>query len=517
MANGLLSKQIPDAFAGLLYPDPSVNYRGMLAPFLKRTVTDPIDDVSEYEQTEFAMPSLLYDPLQGLAGMGQMIQGERPVDPREITKTAVDIGMLSAPVGGLLVPKGAVLGAFAGRGAATGDKRVLKSKADFSGDKVYKINTTGDAVVGDEVSFDRAIFSGSFRKPKFEGYQNIKGKIIKDSYGADKQQHTFTIEMPDGSKTRIKGRNLYKEGTYRKPWKDESLRKGVAEEKHQRGDVARKIRATRTLDLGADKAPTDTPSGLLDDTASRMQRAQDMGFDVDLTRYHQTSPAAKKEIMKGGFDPSIIGARWSDPLMPDGVFMKSGKDKLAGLTQGKQTQMPLMTRAQNTKAFQNRGELETFLSKDKQWKKMRDKQTALQDDATKLYQAVDTGKITEKDALVNLFGFDPKEVNKLDDVEVFDAFDGVIRDMAGTTSAELRARATEVFKKKGFDSVSVAEDWGGPFGKTVTDTFIVFDEKMLRSPKAKFDPAKAGSADLLAANPPTAGILGLLSQQNNEN
>ena len=265
--------------------------------------------------------------------------------------------------------------------------------------------------------------------------------------------------------------------------------------------------------LGANKSPTAALPGLLDDTASRMQRARDMGFDVDLTRYHQTSPAAKKEIMKGGFDPSIIGARWSDPLMPDGVFMKSGKDELPGLTQGKQTQMPLMTRAQNTKTFQNRGELEDFLSKDKQWKKMRDKQTALQDDATKLYQAIDTGEFTEKDVLTGLFGFDPKEVNKLDDVEAFDAFDGVIRDMAGTTSAELRARATEVFKKKGFDSVSVAEDWGGPFGKTVTDTFIVFDEKMLRSPKAKFDPAKADSADLLAANPPTAALPGLLEQQ----
>ena len=111
MANGLLSKQVPDAFAGLLYPDPSVNRRGMLAPYLKRTVTDPIDDVSEYEQREWAIPSLLYDPLKGLVGMGQMLRGERSVDPREITKTALDIGMLSAPVGGLLVPKGAVLGA----------------------------------------------------------------------------------------------------------------------------------------------------------------------------------------------------------------------------------------------------------------------------------------------------------------------------------------------------------------------------------------------------------------------
>lgn len=124
-------------------------------------------------------------------------------------------------------------------------KSALRPKADFFGDKTYKMDATGDAVVGDEVSFDRAVFSGSFRNPRFDGYQNIKGKIIKDSYGAEKQQHTFTIELPDGSKTRIKGRNLYKEGTYRKPWKDESLRKVAAEEKHKRGDVAREKRAHR--------------------------------------------------------------------------------------------------------------------------------------------------------------------------------------------------------------------------------------------------------------------------------
>ena len=43
---------------GLLGRDPSVAYRGGLLPYLQRTVTDPIDDVSEYEQLEWALPGL---------------------------------------------------------------------------------------------------------------------------------------------------------------------------------------------------------------------------------------------------------------------------------------------------------------------------------------------------------------------------------------------------------------------------------------------------------------------------
>jgi hypothetical protein len=37
----------------------------------------------------------------------------------------------------------------------------------YKGDKTYTINATGDCVVGDEVSFERATFSGSFRNAKF--------------------------------------------------------------------------------------------------------------------------------------------------------------------------------------------------------------------------------------------------------------------------------------------------------------------------------------------------------------
>ena len=109
----------------------------------------------------------------------------------------------------------------------------------------YTINCTGDCVVGDFVKFERAVFTGSYPRAKFSHNETIEGEITKESYGAAKQQHTFTIKLPDGDTTRIKGRNLYRNGTMRKPWADESKRLVALQEKHKRGDAARAARYSR--------------------------------------------------------------------------------------------------------------------------------------------------------------------------------------------------------------------------------------------------------------------------------
>lgn len=120
--------------------------------------------------------------------------------------------------------------------------------SEYSGDAEFAINCTGDAVIGDEVRFERATFSGSFRNAKFAGFETITGKIVRDSYGRDKQQHTFTLELAEGGELRIKGRNLYDNRTFRKQWADESRRHEVADEKHVRGDQARAAREIRKFE-----------------------------------------------------------------------------------------------------------------------------------------------------------------------------------------------------------------------------------------------------------------------------
>jgi hypothetical protein len=62
------------------------------------------------------------------------------------------------------------------------------------------------------------IFTGSFRNAKFSHDVTIKGEILKDSYGKESGQHTFTIKVLESSDLNNfqvgcyflkKGRNLY--------------------------------------------------------------------------------------------------------------------------------------------------------------------------------------------------------------------------------------------------------------------------------------------------------------------
>ena len=69
---------------------------------------------------------------------------------------------------------------------------------------------------GDRVRFKLPIFQGGsfFRgrstgKPKCVGEQEFSGVVVKHSYGEKTGQHTFTIQLDDGTKKLVKGRNLY--------------------------------------------------------------------------------------------------------------------------------------------------------------------------------------------------------------------------------------------------------------------------------------------------------------------
>lgn len=116
----------------------------------------------------------------------------------------------------------------------------LKETNNFSD---YYIDCTGDACLCDEVLFVRAVFSGVYPNSKFSHNETVEAKIISESYGKEKQQHTFTLLLSDNSKLLIKGRNLYRNGLKRKKWNDESERENVLNEKHDRGSKARRVRA----------------------------------------------------------------------------------------------------------------------------------------------------------------------------------------------------------------------------------------------------------------------------------
>ena len=118
----------------------------------------------------------------------------------------------------------------------------------------FTIDATGDACVGDEILFSEAVFSGSYRNAKYLGDRRIAARIVKDSYGADRQQHTFSLvviasdgvePLAGGATTRRKGRNVYRNRTMRKRWTDEASRKAALDDKHARGSAARSARDAR--------------------------------------------------------------------------------------------------------------------------------------------------------------------------------------------------------------------------------------------------------------------------------
>ncbi|TYI50070.1 hypothetical protein E1A91_D12G076900v1 [Gossypium mustelinum] len=121
----------------------------------------------------------------------------------------------------------------------------------------FFINCTGDVCKGDVVLFTQKVykkFNKMTRRGKLLGKRTIAGRVVKESYGKAKQQHTFTVEVlwSKGSKKLpplfpllVKGRNLYKLKTYRQHWSDEAERKHVLAEKHKRGNAARLVKAMK--------------------------------------------------------------------------------------------------------------------------------------------------------------------------------------------------------------------------------------------------------------------------------
>lgn len=113
---------------------------------------------------------------------------------------------------------------------------------------------TDDVVTGDMICWTETVFEGSYRRAKPVGERKITAIVKRDSYGAAKQQHTFTLEVVEcsgrdpievGARIWRKGRVIYRNGVERCLWWNETNRIIAADEKHARGDEAREQRWLR--------------------------------------------------------------------------------------------------------------------------------------------------------------------------------------------------------------------------------------------------------------------------------
>ncbi|KAG9450848.1 hypothetical protein H6P81_010813 [Aristolochia fimbriata] len=142
---------------------------------------------------------------------------------------------------------------------------------DGNGEKLYPrssflINCTGDVCRGDVVLFRQRVyrkFDLARKGGDVIGKRTVAGRVVKESYGAAKQQHTFTVEvlwskgpqsLPPLFPLLVKGRNLYRLKTFRQLWDDEVERHKVLAEKHKRGGEARLTRAIKRAQ-SANKGP----------------------------------------------------------------------------------------------------------------------------------------------------------------------------------------------------------------------------------------------------------------------
>jgi hypothetical protein len=535
-----MAEQLP---RGLL-ADPAMQ-RAMLLPVARRTYTDPGDDITEEQALELAMPGLLYDPMMGMAQTGAMLMGDMPVDPNVMTQT-----MLDAPlVGGLLgaatgaAPKGTLLGANVFHGGphrfapepdfphgrprldkvgtgegnqaygygfysaeAPGVAQTYKTpegsyqrltgqmdpKTEFAFDLMEEGQSTSKIMemmlgkYGDNITFDEAVkaIDGArdigagqgtlykldipdadvaryldYDKPLSEQPKEIRDKFARAMLGERVfddpiLKDLFADGVPNeymGLFERSSGAQAYrtlagKLGSEQAA--SEALRKaGIPGLKYFDADSRGGSKANRTrnyvtwdqdvldrskmlerdgVTLGAIKAPTAALPGLLDDTASRMQRARDMGFDVDNPVYHGTSAEFSK-FKDTGINWFTTSKEDAEDYVPDRIF---------------------------------EGFLKTTKLADFDAPEVKNLLLEKGHDVNDLFQITEDGEAVKK-----------------------------------------------ILKNEGYDGIVVErEDLGATH-------YAVFDPKDIRSRFAKFDPAKADSADLLAANPATAALPGLLQDR----
>ncbi|GER30858.1 SAP domain-containing protein [Striga asiatica] len=224
----------------------------------------------------------------------------------------------------------------------------------------FTIDCTGDVCKGDVVLFNQKVHQKSSKKRP--GSRNlwrrtVAGRIVKESYGAAKQQHTFTVEVlwSKGAKRLdpmspllVKGRNLYKMKTFRQRWKNEKERLRVLAEKHKRGAAARTIRAMRnakavvkTKNSSSQKGPKRSkhshhigPSGKRDNTTRNKKHPNTCLESTAKNKKWQPRPNSKP------FQTTSRSKQNSRKRHPNPVFQPNGVREFQGFAYNFPAQFP---------------------------------------------------------------------------------------------------------------------------------------------------------------------------------
>lgn len=214
-------------------------------------------------------------------------------------------------------------------------------------------------------------------------------------------------------------------------------------------------------------APFATSQPLDMSEAARMARAKEMGFDTERPLYHGTNKGDFDEFKIGspGYNSTVFG---SEPATRSAVFTAEDPALAKEFADqgGKSGRvMDLFGRSENPLDLSKYG-----------------------------FQNMPDEFFTEN-------GFNRRYYDGLQPWETWRAFD----------DAEGGKDLVEALKKGGYDAAKLMDYSSGDVANTTSWAF--FDPSQLRRTDAAFDPSKADSANLLAANPGTETILEALRAQ----
>ncbi len=388
-----------------------------------------------------------YMPNQGIS----IIDGQKVSDKQlkaivsDFRKNGNSLTVDIDPVGGNSAPK-----------SKTFDRPTVEGVREFIELGANKSPTAALPGLLDDVGINTTQRGNVLEITKIETPDNLRGQGLADQ----RLEQLIQQADADGTTLALTPSNAF--GANKSRLTKWYKRHGFVPNKGRNKDFATResmVRPPRNIELGANKAPTAALPGLLDDTASRMQRARDMGFDVDA--YHGT----RFDIPAFNLNPhnksdELLGIHVGTKAQADNIVEAGATEKrLGGMEYSKESNvMPLKVKTKKYLDMEDPGGHE--------W--------------------------TPYELLAQL---DEKGIN----IKFADKFNPTIR--------EIR----QGLKKQGYDGIrykNVIEGSGKDY------SYIVFDPQNIRSRFAKFDPAKADSADLLAANPATAALPGLLQDRS---
>uniref|UniRef100_A0ACD5YXV9 Uncharacterized protein n=1 Tax=Avena sativa TaxID=4498 RepID=A0ACD5YXV9_AVESA len=195
----------------------------------------------------------------------------------------------------------------------------------------FSINCKGDVCRGDAVLFKQKVHEKSGKKhSKCIGKRIVAGKVIKESYGKEKQQHTFTIQvfwskgvgkLPPLYLLLVKGRNLYRMMTFRQPWANEQDRSKALEETHSRGDAARRVRALnrpnsgghvlkgkKSMEKGKHLSQPGRPDGGSRRTKGKKRIAQSSNSDLPTKRSRKEEHQVSSTTVYNALNSTVVRA-----------------------------------------------------------------------------------------------------------------------------------------------------------------------------------------------------------------